>query len=145
MACRNSNQYLWAAWASLMALILNAGCGDAGPKTTPVVGKVTIDAQPLAKGSLRFVPDTAKGNKLTVEPAGTIENGNYTIFTNGKPGAPVGAYKVAVVATVELDSTNPTPPPPAFDPKFGDPQKSPLSVDVAEGAAAGKYDFQLTK
>ena len=32
------------------------GCGDAGPKTYPVSGSVTLDGQPLAEGDIYFFP-----------------------------------------------------------------------------------------
>jgi len=128
-----------------MILLSAAGCGSSGPSTVPVSGKITVDGQPLAKGSLRFVPDSAKADSPNSEPAGTIEGGSYSVFTGGKPGAPVGKYKVAVVSQDEIDSTNPQPPKSAVNPKYNDPQTSTLSVEVVSNAPPGAYDLKLSK
>lgn len=141
---RHSKLCAWWTVAGCLAVLLAAGC-NSGPSTVQVSGKVTVDGQPLPKGSLRFIPDAGKGNKLEVEPAGTIEGGSYSIFTSGKPGAPAGSYKVAVVSEGEIDSTNPAPPKSMVDPKFSDPQTTTLSVEVSPTAQPGAYDLQLTK
>lgn len=55
-----------AALASVLA-----GCGAANP----VTGAVTYDGQPVAKGSITFVPADGKGPSS----GGAIENGRYSI------------------------------------------------------------------
>src|SRR5437588_5719848 len=87
------------------------GCGDDSGvgKTFPVEGRVTINQEPLTAKStvVLFKPDAAKGNTSTFEPVGTVdENGNYTLMTQGKKGAPPGWYKVVVTAT-ESSSVHP--------------------------------------
>lgn len=141
---RGSSRLTCASAAICLVVLLLGGC-DSGPSTIPVSGKVTVDGQPLSKGTLRFIPDASKGNTLEIEPAATIEGGSYTLYTSGKPGAAAGAYKVAVVSQEEIDSTNPVPPKSPFDPKFSDPQLTPLAVEVKTGAAPETYDLKLTK
>src|SRR5687767_13348261 len=93
-----SGRRLVRAAALALGLFLVAGCDGGG--LPPVKGKVTVDGAALTSGSVRFVPDTTKGNKATTEPAGEIgSDGTYTLHTNGKPGAPAGWYKVTVSAT----------------------------------------------
>ena len=40
------------SWACAVAL----GCGEAGPKTYPVAGTVTLDGKPLEEGDVYFYP-----------------------------------------------------------------------------------------
>src|SRR5206468_467634 len=85
--------------AALLVPLPSAGCGDAG-NYQPVSGKVLIDGRPLAgkSGSVLFKPDAARGTPDPFEPAGKLDaEGNYTLLTRGKAGAPPGRYKVVVV------------------------------------------------
>jgi hypothetical protein len=78
-----------------VGMLLLAGCGPGGPKTYPVTGKVTIQGQATADVAITFQP---------VDPAGPVASGrsgadgSYTLYTGveGKPGAPVGKYKVVL-------------------------------------------------
>lgn len=128
--------------AVLLSIVLGvlAGCGG-GSANVPVSGEVTVGGKPLAKGSLAFKPEGAPlpGG----DPSGNIENGKYTLYTNAKPGAPVGKYKVTIVATVEADSTKPNAVKSPVDAKYGDPAKSDLKADVVATPAPGAYDFKL--
>jgi len=133
---------LATALLSGLVLVSTIGCGG-GPPTIPVTGKVTVDGQPLAKGSLLFKPE--EGLKIPREPSGTIENGDYSISTDGKPGAPLGKYKVVIVAHQEIDSTKPDAVKSPFNAKYSHPYKTDLKVEVVASPAAGAYDFKLTK
>lgn len=125
------------AFLGLLAFV--AGCGSA--KMPPVSGTVTVKGAPLSKGSLSFRPDA--GNPTKFVPAGIIEGGKYTISTNGKPGAPLGKYKVLVVAQQEVDSTRPEEAKSLINPAYSDPAKTTLSVEVVEKPAANAYNFDL--
>jgi hypothetical protein len=133
-----------------------AGCGDAsgvGP-TFPVSGKVTLNGAPLTAAStiVLFKPDTAKGNTSPVEPTGTVDaDGNYTLTTKGKKGAPPGWYKVIVTAREEAPPVHPKTPKPhrpvsksLLPAKYGQGQTSGLSIEVVEDPAPGAYDLKLT-
>jgi len=134
-------RFLAPALLGCLVLVAAVGCGG-GPATSPVSGKVTVDGQPLPNGSVGFRPETGT---MPREPAGVIENGNYTIYTDGKPGAPLGKYKVIVVVEQKIDSTKPEVPKPPFNPKYSDPAKTDLKVEVVTSPAAGAYDLKLTK
>ena len=126
-----------------LCLILVAGCDGGGLQT--VKGKVTVDGAPLTSGSVRFVPDTAKGNKATAEPAGEIgSDGTYTLMTNGKSGAPAGWYKVTVNAATVPDSSNPFGGKALVAPRFNAPETSGLSVEVVSSPKAGAYDLTVS-
>ena len=82
----------------LFSLLLLSGCGS--PYDATVSGNVTLDGQPLTKGSVSFHP-VADGPVANGTIAG---DGSYTVTTGTDTGLPPGDYKVTVVAT--------DPPPP---------------------------------
>jgi hypothetical protein len=138
-----SGRRLTRAAALALGLFLVAGCDGGGLQT--VKGKVTVDGAPLTSGSVRFVPDAAKGNKSKDEPAGEIgSDGTYTLSTNGKPGAPPGWYKVTVNATSVPDSSNPFGGKALVAPRFNSPESSQLSVEVVSSPKAGAYDLTVS-
>lgn len=78
-------------------LVFLAGCGETGPSTYPVTGKLTIGGQAPQGVSLTFHP---LGSQQAA--SGVIDaQGNYTLFTgvDGKPGAEPGKYKVVLTQT----------------------------------------------
>jgi hypothetical protein len=132
------------AAAIALALFLVAGCDGSG-SLQKVTGKVTVDGAPLTTGSVRFVPDAAKGNKSKDEPAGQIgSDGTYTLITNGKPGAPAGWYKVTVNATEVPESSNPFGGKALVAPRFNVPETSGLSVEVVSSPKSGAYDLTVS-
>jgi len=140
--------------ALLIATFAAVGCGG-GAKLTPVEGKVTLagkSADYLKGGVVTFHPDTDAGNKQTYAqfPMGTIdETGKYTLSTGGKPGAPVGAYKVTVRVEKQqaTDPNKPSYAPPVYltDSANADVTTTNLKKEVKADAPAGHYDIPLTK
>src|SRR5262249_1430926 len=60
-------------------LLLAAGCADDGiPPRYPVSGTVTYKGQPLASGSINFIPESESGRGAT----GTIIDGRYSLTTH---------------------------------------------------------------
>jgi len=107
-----------------------------------VSGKVALGDKPLSGGQVTFQPDDAKGNKAQGMFAGPIgSDGTYSITTDGKPGAPLGWYKVTVGTMVPGGKPNPFP----INSKYTNPMQSGLTVEVVENAPAGKYDLKVTK
>ncbi len=140
------------AWQLILSLGVSvaagAGCGDPADevKTVHVEGKVLLGNNPLTTGGLViFYPD--KANKHQYEARGQInEQGVYKLHCDfkQKEGAPVGAYRVAVIAQKE-------PKDPYGDPiwlihpRFGDPNDSKLTIQVVENPAAGAYDLKVSR
>jgi len=121
------------------------GCGESGPSAVAVSGKVTVDGTIWTKGAVRFVPDAEKGNTSTREGTGTIgTDGKYAVSILGKPGAPLGWYKVSVSSGEIPDSANPKASKPPFPARFGEPDKSGLQVEVVRTPASGAYDLKVT-
>lgn len=147
----------WIGWAAL-------GCAGSGSDIVAVRGRVMVNDQPLrAKiGVVNFVPDKDKGNTTTLEPTGYLdEDGYYTLYyAQDKKGAPLGWYKVQVVATDRTTREggqpmatpkpkrlrgNEPPPQTLFHSKYMRYATSGLAVEVVRNPASGAYDLKLTK
>lgn len=130
-------------------LAMMVGCGDSGSNLVPVVGKVTVDGQPLTTGTgnVSFRPD--KGNPNRQEPYGSIDpEGTYRLVTAGKEGAPPGRYRVLVTDMEPIDPKNPFPYPKRkthVNLKYNDPKTTDLVIEVVPSPAPGAYDLRLKK
>jgi len=124
---------------ALALVILPAvlGCGGPTVKTVPVSGKVTVGGQPAPDGNVSFVPVSAGDSKVGA-PAGQIKNGEYTVSTAGKPGAPEGKYKVTVHGSMVPTGGK---PPASFNRIYSDAKTTPLTIDVP----SSNYDLKLEK
>lgn len=127
------------------------GCGGGPPpqKLTPVEGKVTVRKTPLAKGSIQFIPDKSKGNTGLSSATGDIKDGVFTLSTlersdqPPRPGAPAGAYIVAITAVEIVDSV--TPPKALIDPKHGT-EAGGFRVEVkGDGKQTFEFDVEPFK
>jgi hypothetical protein len=127
---------------------LSAALGGCGKKDEliPVSGKVLFKDQPLPRGTLVLTPDAAKGNTTLHEPRGEIDaQGNYELNTSGKPGAPPGWYKVAVIALKEEIPKGGRGPAPVWlaPQRYADPKTSQLAIEVKAQAAPDSYELRL--
>ncbi len=134
-------------WLVLVALVLGLILFlQRGPGKTsvghvvPVSGEVTVGNEPLEEGTITFIPDSAKGNTSRYCPSGKVEKGVYELFTEGENGAPPGWYKV-IVSSFTLDLNRPAPA--LFDRRFGNPDRTPLSIEVVDSLGEKSYDFRL--
>jgi len=135
---------------ALAAILLCQGSGcdkPSGLKLVPVTGKVLLGDQPLTRGSLSFRHQDAEPGKASPEPSGIIgEDGTYTLFTDQKPGAPVGKYYVLVVSTEDIDPQKASAAPKSLiDRKYADILSRHITIEVVEQASAGQYDIVLKK
>ncbi len=129
----------------VLAALGLTGCG--GSDLVPVQGRVLLDGQALATGKVIFHPDTEKGNKTQQVPQGDIDaQGNYTLTSGTKPGAPPGWYRVVVNAMKPFDPEKPYAPEEWLIPrKYGEPSKSGLSIQVVSNAEPGAYELKLRR
>lgn len=82
---------LWAATI--------AGCGEARPRTVAVRGQITYHAQPLAGGTVTFVPFEPGPAAIGV----ISKHGRFTLTTfRPGDGALPGEYRVMIVAMAEM-------------------------------------------
>lgn len=133
------------------------GCGggperpDNMPPLYPVQIKLLQEDAPLAGASVRLVPDGASSSWYT---GGTTDDqGIAEVHTHGKfSGAPAGKYKLVVTkfetpsaASTTLENLNqPTSKDATYDlvdPKFGNPAKTTLELEVTESQAEHEFDL----
>jgi hypothetical protein len=143
-------------------MLLAAGCGDSGPALVAVSGKVTLDKQPLAHKTIRFVPE--EGTPGDGAGATTGADGGYSLIAvrpgtmKDVKGVPPGKYRVVVTEPI-LPIETPQPAgaesaPAADGPDRKRPRRSkvprayttaettPLKVEVPKGG--GPLDLPLT-
>jgi hypothetical protein len=138
----------WTRWyLAALCLCTLVGCsGGSATKLVPVVGKVSVDGQPLTTGSVAFRPE--KGSPSS-EIGGEIdEEGSYRLFTAGKEGAPPGRYRVLVVAVDPNDLKKKFPygkRTSYVNPKYSNPKTTDVIVEVTPSPAPGAYDLKLAK
>ncbi len=125
--------------AILLLAISFAGCGGMPSR---VSGTVTLDGEPLHKGTVAFHPTTAG-----VTVAAVIDQqGRYTLQTAKKAGLAPGEYRVTVTAI----SAPPSPTATAEEiaaafitpRRYSDPTTSGLTHVVERGTAT--FDIPLT-
>lgn len=136
------NRLLWIASAIVLSLACLAGCGPKGGPTATVYGKVTLDGQPLAEGTISF--NALDGNTPTT--GGKITNGSYSVKV------PRGVQKVLVSAAIIESSQRAYEDDPnsplkhkykeTLPGKYTNPFETPLSVDVNSGSV--NQDFALS-
>jgi hypothetical protein len=127
----------------LLAVILacTVGCfGRSEVPLYPVQGQVTVEKVPLTSGIVGLVPDADHGNTSRMHTWGTLDDkGTYSVFTEGRPGAPVGAYKVIVILNTPPEEPN-VPLPNA---KYKTAETTDERLDVMETPSPGAYDLHL--
>jgi hypothetical protein len=131
------------------------GCGYSRVETlAPVGGTIKVQGKLLTVGWIIFYPDEARGNTSPLLPVAEItKDGTYDLTTNGKPGAPLGFYKVVVAATRDVIPVRPArtadgkPIQPNWltHEKYTKAQSTDLYVEVVETPAPGVYDLELFK
>lgn len=141
---RSEATWSWVRHLALTAVLLPAlGCGSAEtlPELVPVKGKIAFNGQPLARGSVSLRPASGGWE----QPTGPVRDGQYELFTNGRPGAPVGEYTAVVFATDEgpAGAAHPGMPKSIIPLKYNQPGKSPLRVKVSTTPAPNAYDLEL--
>jgi hypothetical protein len=128
-------------------VLLLAGCGrKPGEVMYPVKGRITLDGKPLPRGSVSLRPASGLPGH---QPTGVIEPaGEYTIYTNGRQGAPPGGYKVVVFATEATTSPDGTArpglPKSLIPIRYNQPDQSSLRLDVVAQPVSGAYDLDLS-
>jgi len=126
---------------------LGSGCSGGSSGLVPVSGKVTVDGKPLTSGWVSFRPDKTKGNTSAEEPNAEINSqGEYTLRTRGKPGAPPGAYKVVVSSSgaVTPDNTKvAAESKPLVNLTYSNPDTTTLTMTVVDKPEPGHYDLKL--
>jgi hypothetical protein len=112
------------------------GCGPDGPELHPVTGKVELqDGRPVAGAMVEFAAEGGFGAR-----GKTNTDGRFELSHDGRKGAAVGRYRVAIVHMVVADGAVAHKPGHgwlAIHPKYARLDTSQLSREVK----AGPNDF----
>ncbi|MBN8602080.1 MAG: hypothetical protein J0M26_13690 [Planctomycetes bacterium] len=156
-------QLLGCLFVAALGLIATSGCGDGGPAIAKVTGKVTVKGAAIKGATVQFYPE-----KGPMAVGITDDQGNFTLTTNGRAGAPVGMNKVSIskpaAAATNSMPANPSPedmakmaaqaakggnlkrtePPKSEIPEqYGNPETSKLTADVSSDASKNVFEFPL--
>jgi hypothetical protein len=146
------NPYLCSRAAMIVVVsFLVAGCAESDELPREAVsGTVTLDGQPLAKGTIRFVPAKQGTQSAPVEGGGMIESGKFSI-PRDPAGLVPGSYQVAVYSAGVGASGKgangpvtggPAPKKESIPTKYN--SKSTLSAEVKKGEPNNNFKFDLT-
>jgi hypothetical protein len=143
MDCDRTAAARFVCGIALLACLLTSGCGGKPdlPPMERVSGTVTLDGQPLPRGTVQFVPDVSQGTEGPPGVGVIDEEGHYEIVTAGVKGAVVGHHKISVEAEGEYDDTAISMGPSLIPRHYNNPDTSRLTADVKEGQ---KNDIPLT-
>jgi hypothetical protein len=83
-----------APWLLLLLFPFCTGCGQSGPATALVKGKVSLDGRPLTTGRIITLPESGRGANGLVAADGTFELSTF----GERDGATLGKHKIGVVA-----------------------------------------------
>lgn len=153
---KSSIVYLWGSLAPSIvltaAVILLLGCGDGRPPRRPVSGSVTVDGKPAGGAIvvLHPVAGSVAPEAEKVRPTGTCDrDGRFVLGTwELSDGVPAGRWKATVQWFTAAGVSDGADPETAHAERdrlgnaFGDPEATPLTVEVA-GAAVELPPFQL--
>jgi hypothetical protein len=143
-------------WCSRAVVILVAGCfgfgcsgaGDELPRQA-VSGTVSLDGEPLKKGTIRFIPATQGNQSASVEGGAMIESGGFSI-PRDPAGLVPGSYQVAIYGGGSAASGRdakgpvtggPSPKKESIPAKYN--AKSTLTAEVKKGDA-NNFKFEMT-
>jgi hypothetical protein len=114
----------WTFAASFTVIVLLGGCESGGPKTYPVSGTVTWNAQPLADGNITFIDL----DKAGLEHAGKIAEGKFQCQVAA------GKKKVVITASREVGKVDPAmgaaPRQQYIPARYSDPFNTTLRAEV---------------
>jgi hypothetical protein len=130
-----------AFWVISFSCLLLIGCG--GGDRSSVSGTVTLDGEPVTKGSILFDPVESR----EVKPVGLIENGSYSLTS--ETGPKPGKHKVEIRWAKPTGKQVPVkddPPNMIDETKEAVPAKyntsTELTVEITPGS--NRHDFPLT-
>jgi hypothetical protein len=133
----------WEAFS--LWLLLVAGCDSGGDSLIAVRGRVAYHGTALTAGTIVFTPDTQRGAAGPIARGDIQADGSYQVWTDEKPGAAAGFYRVTVLA-VESSGFGPTDttrvPRSLLPDKYRDPELSGLACEV-KASQENHIDFDL--
>ena len=108
---------------------------SAPPKLVAFTGRVLYKGLPVSVGGVL----TELADSALMGAVGALnENGEFTLMTNGEPGAYVGEHKLAVSAM-----SGGSPPVPIVPGHYTQPSTTPLRLVVTSDPSANRAEFIL--
>ena len=115
----------------LAVVVAVGGCGkSAAPPESKVEGRLTFQGQPVAGGTVVFVPDRERGFSGKPIKAETGDDGTFRLNDGG--GVPPGWYRVALAGPPAFDAAA-LAGSPVFPPKLARPDQSGQVREVVAG------------
>lgn len=136
----------WSVVAAAVTVLSSLGCGGGSvtPELIPVMGKVTLEGQPVVEGAVSL--RDASGQ---LQPAGLIAaDGTYKIYLGKNEGAPAGEYRALVfVRQTPRNAAGEVTGLPKMigNQKYASEHTTPLKITVKPDAAPGAYDLSLNR
>ncbi len=126
-----THRYCLAYFCALTVILMCTGCGQKGPTTAPVEGRVLLNGQPLTTGNVLTIPDAGRGAKGPIQPDGSFQLGTFKT----EDGAIVGTHKVAVVAYNLPANAGPEAASGTLlvPQRYTNPESSELTIEVKAG------------
>jgi hypothetical protein len=148
-----------SSWFVLGVCAALIGCGSAGSPAKPLApakGTVKFKGAPVVGATVMFSAET--GNPAM---AMTNEAGEFTLFTDGKPGVVIAKCKVTISKPAEKDAkVSPdmkpadmekmirekkslAPPKSPIPGRYATPKGTPLEADVSANGEKNVFEFNL--
>ncbi|MEX1042457.1 MAG: hypothetical protein WDZ51_17630 [Pirellulaceae bacterium] len=132
----------WLVLLLFVLLTVTVGCGESGPATTTVKGKVSLDGKPLPRGSVLFnsTEEAASRARSNIQPDGTYElqavPGEYKVIIT---------YQTETDTTLDPDDPNYVAPESLLPANYSSLMRTPLKATVGESAGEEPtvIDFEL--
>jgi hypothetical protein len=138
---KSSRAITWVVFFTLPHF--GTGCSSASsPATVPARGQVLIGGKPVEGLSITLVPGNGAGEAL--KPSAVVNPDGSFVLTTYDPstrksyaGAPPGQYVVLVTLTgsSKAKTEDGRDRSRRLDPRYKDPQKSPLRAEIGEGTS----------
>ncbi len=116
---------------------LPAGCAPGYPEASPVVGRVTVNGEPLGSGEVQFLSSDGLVATGRVEPDGSYRLTTFQPDDGAMPGSHQVSVKSQQSTGLGIDSL--------FEPvpaRYADPETSGLTASVTDGM--NQIDLPLT-
>ncbi|MCR4415774.1 MAG: hypothetical protein NUV77_25450 [Thermoguttaceae bacterium] len=133
----------------VVALGATCGCGNRGPETVPVRGRVTFGGGPWPKpGTINFLPHKPHPDYPSRPGSAEFDTEGNFVVTSWRPGdglAP-GTYRVSIDCwEVPETMDKPNAGRNCVPPKYRNSQTSGLEVTVEEGKPISDLRFDVPK
>jgi len=134
---------------TLLLIAVLSGCGGARYETTPLLGKVIKDGQPLPGVCVEFHPNPEADTKGPSAIGETDENGFFNLRyalpgeSTNQPGVLVGSHKVTLTDSRQEPPQQGSAPPRSRIPEmYQGVHTTPLRLEVKQGMPAVEIEVK---